>query len=379
MLIGVVFTALAALLSRLSPRNWGRRHRGRRSRRRIRIWRKRRSTYRSRLQQRQSQSTADVSHRVESVAATVPDNRNASTPVRVSTASSSVHLSVQQQQSTTGTPARSTALDGPIGVETATDTARSAPTYYDQATSSLLNVFIEEDEVLCTPSTGFSVVDIALPSCGLVNRQASMSMDDQVSDNDSASCETFIPRCNSTTTIPDYGDPSMDSSICEVKSEDDSEKHIEVTSTHTSDSGYTDASTNSIDTGITGITSESMDTLTEAKEEYTRDKVYKRVEKEGIVLEEIQFGSDRKTVVGTLLVRNDCYEKNVGARHTVDGWVTYKDTAAEWIETTEGGRFDRFKVCVELPEGESYRVMELAFFFGDHWDNNGGTNHFVSL
>ena len=301
----------------------------------------------------------------------MPDNRNASsTPVSVSTASSSV----QQQQSTTGTPVGSTALDGSIGVATATDTTRSAPTYYDQATSSLL---IEEDDEVssCTPSSGFSVVDIALPSCGSVNQQASMScsIDDQVSDNDSASS---IPRCNSTTTIPDCGDPSMENSICEVKPEDDSEKRIEVTSNHTCDSGYSDASTNSIDTDITGITSESMDTLTE---ENTRDKVYEHVEKEGIVLEEIQLSPDRKTAVGRLLVRNDCYEKNAGARHTVDGWVTYKDTAAEWIETTEGGRFDRFKVCVELPEGEDCRVMELAFFFGHHWDNNGGVNHFVSL
>ena len=114
----------------------------------------------------------------------------------------------------------------------------------------------------------------------------------------------------------------------------------------------------------------------EAKKK-SRGNVFDRAEKNGIALEAIQMTVDGSAAVGTLLVRNDCYHKWVGGRHSTTGWASYQDTLAEWVESVEEGEFDRFEFHVEVPEQGSFH-MELAFFCNQYWDNNNGQNHVVS-
>ena len=105
-------------------------------------------------------------------------------------------------------------------------------------------------------------------------------------------------------------------------------------------------------------------------------KVYQRVRCGGISLERMSLSADGNAVVGTVLVLNDCYEKSVFVRHTSNAWDTFTDAPAEWVETVEDGAMDRFKFSVELPK-ESYSV-EMAFSFNQQWDNNNTKNYNVS-
>ena len=86
---------------------------------------------------------------------------------------------------------------------------------------------------------------------------------------------------------------------------------------------------------------------------------------------------DGSAVVGSILVRNECYEKQVAVRHSSNAWRTFEDTPAEWVESVENEAMDRFKFHVELPDG-SYSV-EMAFSFNEnYWDNNNTHNYIVS-
>ena len=127
-----------------------------------------------------------------------------------------------------------------------------------------------------------------------------------------------------------------------------------------------------------GSASDSTDGCGRSKaRKKSRGDVFDRAEKNGIALEAIQMTVDGSAAVGTLLVRNDCYHKWVGGRHSTTGWASYQDTLAEWVESVEEGEFDRFEFHVEVPEQGSFH-MELAFFCNQYWDNNGGENHVVS-
>ena len=136
------------------------------------------------------------------------------------------------------------------------------------------------------------------------------------------------------------------------------------------------------DTSASSTCSSSDDTdpaaNSDAEEEEEEETLYQRTLRRGIALEHIKRTQDGTAAVGTILVRNDCYTKNVGARHSTDSWASFQDTPAEWVEEgVEGeGEVDRFQFRVPLPEG-SYH-MELAFFFNEYWDNNDDDNHVVS-
>ena len=106
------------------------------------------------------------------------------------------------------------------------------------------------------------------------------------------------------------------------------------------------------------------------------EALYERAQIRGIALEDVKCTHDGTAAVGTVLVRNECHEKHVGARHSSNSWASYHDTAAEWVETIEGGDFDRFKFNVNLPQGRYH--MELAFFCNQYWDNNNEKNHIIS-
>ena len=123
----------------------------------------------------------------------------------------------------------------------------------------------------------------------------------------------------------------------------------------------------------------NVDDSDESKEKKKRmhGEVYDRAEKHGVALEDMRRSDDGSVLVGTIIVRNNNFEKVVGARHSLTGWATYTDTIGQWMETLEGEEFDRFQFSVNLPDKGSY-YMEIAFFYDYvYWDNNDRQNHVV--
>ena len=115
----------------------------------------------------------------------------------------------------------------------------------------------------------------------------------------------------------------------------------------------------------------------EADDNSTREKVYDHARKRGVGLEAVEKAADGCTVFGTVLVRNECFEKVVSVHYSTDRWESFKDTPAQWVETVEGGEFDRFKFSVELCAESGYH-MEMALYFNQHWDNNNGKNYSIT-
>ena len=104
---------------------------------------------------------------------------------------------------------------------------------------------------------------------------------------------------------------------------------------------------------------------------------FQRTQSNRVSLEGMERSRDETMLVGTVVVRNECYVKDVFVRHSSNAWETFEDTAAEWTESLVGGTLDRFSFRVPLSEG-SYS-MELAFSFNEkNWDNNNGQNYSVT-
>ena len=103
---------------------------------------------------------------------------------------------------------------------------------------------------------------------------------------------------------------------------------------------------------------------------------YQHAKRNGISLEVVERTEGGSSLLGTVLVVNECYKKTVAVRHSCDDWDTFEDTQAQWVETIENGALDRFQFRVKLPEG-SYS-MEFALSFNDKWDNNDSQNYCVS-
>ena len=146
-------------------------------------------------------------------------------------------------------------------------------------------------------------------------------------------------------------------------------------SCQTQDSGFADA-------GIKSATSdvgEKSGTVDEAEEKSYSEKelqIRHRLQHQGVVLENMELTQDGSAAVGTILVLNECYEKEVAVHHSANEWKMFDDTSAEWLETVEGGAVDRFKFHFDLPKGQF--SLELAVSFNQKWDNNDCNNYYIS-
>ena len=146
-------------------------------------------------------------------------------------------------------------------------------------------------------------------------------------------------------------------------------------SCQTQDSGFADASIKSATSNV----GENSDFVDEAEGKSYSEKelqIRHRLQHQGVVLENMELTQDGSAAVGTILVLNECYEKEVAVCHSANEWKTFDDTSAEWLETVEGGAVDRFKFCLELPKGQF--SLELAVSFNQKWDNNDCNNYCIS-
>ena len=89
-----------------------------------------------------------------------------------------------------------------------------------------------------------------------------------------------------------------------------------------------------------------------------RVDIFETAREKGICLEDMELTEDGCGFEGTVVVRNDKFDKCVSARYTNNNWVTYQDILAEWMETIKEGEFDRFKFVIPVGE-EGDSKMEI--------------------
>ncbi|KAJ3413836.1 Protein phosphatase 1 regulatory subunit 3E [Chytridiales sp. JEL 0842] len=101
-------------------------------------------------------------------------------------------------------------------------------------------------------------------------------------------------------------------------------------------------------------------------------------------------------LVGSILVRNLCFEKYIMVRWTTNGWASYTDTVATFAGVVSGGwgdfaGIDRFEfnltLSTELLEASKkesgqptvrFEFAAMVAMVGrTEWDNNSGSNHYV--
>ena len=402
---GGLFTAVAALLSSIGSQSSNRR-RGRRGRRR---WKRPRNTDRSRIHRRSASEqvpTSRPSAGTDLSGSQIGHNTEASDAERRDAITPRASRTDDQATTSTSTPEEIHFEDG----ENAS-----------QRSAAIVSDSVDKESNTKEPSSQ-PISDCRIPQ-------------DAVS-----ASETSAPECSSDVTGPDssrgaaQGDGSCNTRKS-VKSRDLSENECPAPSSQLTDDG-TKRSDNSVKPRVAGdisefimatsndeiddkpkpvvavmsgeISQEEEDTIdnqleldgfgcestpdakemdsdeedfddaNEKKKKTKRGEAYDRAERDGIVLEHIRRTDDGCAVVGTLIVRNDHYVKQVGARYSLNDWTTHNDSLGEWVEIIDDGEFDRFSFSVELPETGSY-YMELAFFYDYHyWDNNNEQNHVVS-
>ena len=86
------------------------------------------------------------------------------------------------------------------------------------------------------------------------------------------------------------------------------------------------------------------------------------------------------TITGFVRVANIAFHKSVRVRYTDNGWATFHDIAASYVQNSCDGPTDRFSFSLVAP---AYFVpghrLEFAVSFNaegtEYWDNNGGQNY----
>ncbi|KAJ8716042.1 hypothetical protein PYW08_013327 [Mythimna loreyi] len=85
------------------------------------------------------------------------------------------------------------------------------------------------------------------------------------------------------------------------------------------------------------------------------------------------------TVCGSVRVRNLDFHKTVHIRYTMNGWKTYTDLQATYVQGSCDGFSDRFQFVLYAPAISSGQRLELAVRFlckgQQFWDSNSGCNY----
>ena len=103
-----------------------------------------------------------------------------------------------------------------------------------------------------------------------------------------------------------------------------------------------------------------------------------RVYKQNICLENAVVSDF--TVLGTIKVRNICYNKSVKIRYSADGWKTFGDIPALYVLNSCDGPTDRYSFGLSAPRDMSVgdRLEFCICFKADsqeYWDNNFDQNY----
>ena len=113
-----------------------------------------------------------------------------------------------------------------------------------------------------------------------------------------------------------------------------------------------------------------------------------------VALELLAISSNEKNIVGSVLVRNVAFEKQVSVRFSLDRWSTISEVGAKWEAGVSIGRqgkaeWDRFGFVIWLgdlllaEEKEKDRRLEFAVRYrvsgSEIWDNNEGENYIATF
>ncbi|XP_060603197.1 protein phosphatase 1 regulatory subunit 3B-like isoform X2 [Ruditapes philippinarum] len=108
-----------------------------------------------------------------------------------------------------------------------------------------------------------------------------------------------------------------------------------------------------------------------------RDKIEKNcISLENVILRDY-------TVLGTIKVKNICFDKRVFVRCTFDSWNSSQDFEAKFVQPFGGNlvhNFDTFSFEFEIDSHcDTQNKVQFAVCFetpsGQHWDNNSGVNY----
>ena len=138
--------------------------------------------------------------------------------------------------------------------------------------------------------------------------------------------------------------------------------------------------------GAKGRSSISKDEQTRRKEERLRccfpqpaahpDSLERRLKEQNVCLENVVLSPS--VIVGTVIVRNIAFAKEVSVRYTVTEWQSYRDIWADYVPFSSSQDTDKFQFRINLPPdfprslefAVRYRVAEKEF-----WDNNDQLNY----
>lgn len=86
------------------------------------------------------------------------------------------------------------------------------------------------------------------------------------------------------------------------------------------------------------------------------------------------------TITGFIRVANISYHKSVRVRYTHNGWSTFHDIAASYVQNSCDGPTDRFSFSIVAPPyfGQGSRLEFAVSYSADgceYWDNNDGKNY----
>lgn len=109
-----------------------------------------------------------------------------------------------------------------------------------------------------------------------------------------------------------------------------------------------------------------------------RDKIEKNcVSLENVILRDY-------SVLGTIKVKNVCFDKHVFIRCTFDSWKSSQDIEAKFVQPYGGNlvqNFDTFSFEFEIDSQTDTKSNKVQFAVcfetpsGQHWDNNSGANY----
>jgi protein phosphatase 1 regulatory subunit 3A/B/C/D/E len=106
---------------------------------------------------------------------------------------------------------------------------------------------------------------------------------------------------------------------------------------------------------------------------------HRKLESTLVALENVFVKNDQRRLIGTVKVKDICYEKSVFVRFTDNEWKSYHDHPCTYLST-----FDTFQFDFEIPCHDSIHHQRLEFCLcfrtdrgEEYWDNNQGRNYEV--
>ncbi|TFK46354.1 hypothetical protein OE88DRAFT_1739459 [Heliocybe sulcata] len=101
-----------------------------------------------------------------------------------------------------------------------------------------------------------------------------------------------------------------------------------------------------------------------------------------VMLEELVLSRETSAIAGRVKVKNIAFEKRVAVRFTFDDWQTTSEVTGKYVESTEGGAYDKFSFTIRLSDILSrieQKTLHLAVRYTaagqEIWDSNGGANY----